>query len=764
MNRFMVIAASLAATAALGSSVSAQDYVKGRLLVKFKESATESQKIHTIGLAKGKIKLDSSEYGLTVLELPENANINAQMNILRKRSDVEFVEPDYIYEPDMTPNDPQFGSQWHHQRILSANAWDRTQGSPNVTIAILDSGVAGFHADLANQMVPGWNMYSNNSDTNDVYGHGTKVAGAAAAATNNLTGVSGVGFNCKIMPIRVTSTTGSASASALANGLRWAADRGARVANLSFNAASSSAVIDAANYFASKGGVVTMSAGNNATFNSQGDIANILTVSATHSGDGLSGFSNTGNLIDCAAPGEGIATTTMDGGYAGVSGTSFSAPVTAGVAALMFSANPSLSSQQCMDMLRKSGDDLGSPGWDASFGYGRVNAQRAVETALGSVGVDRNAPSVSFAAPSNGSTVGGTVSVFVNASDDNTVDRVEFYINNQIMGAKTSAPYSWSWNSTNVSDGSYGFKAVAYDAAGNSAQSTINVTVKNAVQDTTPPSVGFTAPSNGATVAGTVGVSVSASDNVGVSRVDFYMGSQFMGSRNAAPYSLSWNTTASVDGNYTWKAVAYDAAGNSAESTVGVTVLNNPADTTPPSVGFTSPANNATVSGNVSVSASASDNVGVAKVEFYVNNQLVASSTSAPYSFNWATSNGADGLYNLRAVAYDQAGNTSQSTINVTVKNAQDSDTEAPSVQITSPRDGDKAGNRLSVTVDATDNVKVVRVELYVDGELVGVDTGGPFAWNLNTRKWAKGSHVLQARGYDAAVNVGFSQTVTVLH
>src|SRR5690606_33513842 len=165
----------------------------------------------------------------------------------RNNPNFEAVELDYAYEPEMTVNDTYFGSAWHLPKMGVTSAWDYASGT-GPTIAILDSGVNASHPDLAGQMVPGWNFYNNNSDTSDVYGHGTKVAGAAAATGNNALGVVGVSFRSKIMPIRVTDTAGYGYSSAMASGIRWAADNGAKVANLSFrNVAGDSIVINAAN-------------------------------------------------------------------------------------------------------------------------------------------------------------------------------------------------------------------------------------------------------------------------------------------------------------------------------------------------------------------------------------------------------------------------------------------------------------------------------------------------------------------------------------
>src|SRR5207237_949281 len=147
----------------------------------------------------------------------------------------QYVEPDWICYPQLTPNDPFFGSQWHHATIHSEKAWDVLTGSSSITIAITDTGVDHTHPDLMALLVPGYNAVDNLAETsggqtNDVNGHGTHVAGDAAAAGNNGIGVSGVGWNFRIMPIRVSNVSGGgSSSSALSAGARWAADHGAKV-------------------------------------------------------------------------------------------------------------------------------------------------------------------------------------------------------------------------------------------------------------------------------------------------------------------------------------------------------------------------------------------------------------------------------------------------------------------------------------------------------------------------------------------------------
>src|SRR5204862_352822 len=200
-------------------------------------------------------------------------------------------------------------------------------------------------------------------------------------------------------------------------------------------------------------------------------------------------------------------------------------------------------------------------------------------------------------------------------------------------------------------NGVHTLTARARDAAGNATTSAaVSVTVANA--DTTPPTVSITAPANGATVSGPVSVTATASDNVGVAGVQFFLDGAALGAGDtSAPYVVSWDTTTTTNGSHTLTARARDAAGNATTSAaVSITVAN--ADTTPPTVSITAPANGATVSGPVSVTATASDNVGVAGVQFFLDGAtLGAEGTSAPYGVSWNTTTTNNGSHTLTARA-----------------------------------------------------------------------------------------------------------------
>jgi hypothetical protein len=201
--------------------------------------------------------------------------------------------------------------------------------------------------------------------------------------------------------------------------------------------------------------------------------------------------------------------------------------------------------------------------------------------------------------------------------------------------------------------------------------------------DTKDPSVTITSPSAGTTLRGTVAVSASASDNVGVTQVDLYANDVFVGSASVSPYTFSWNSTRVIDGSVTLKAVAYDAAGNHSNFVANVIVANGsqPSDTQSPTITITSPAAGSTLRGIVAVNASVSDNVGVTRVDLYANEVIMGSATASPYTFNWNSTRVPDGSVMLKAVAYDAAGNHSNSVANATVANAT---TSSPTLSVTS--------------------------------------------------------------------------------
>jgi hypothetical protein len=372
--------------------------------------------------------------------------------------------------------------------------------------------------------------------------------------------------------------------------------------------------------------------------------------------------------------------------------------------------------------------------------------------------LDVTAPTVTITAPAAGN-VSGIVTITANAADNVGVTGVQFLLNGSNLGTEdVVAPFSTSWNTTALTNGTYTLTARARDAAGNTTTSSnVVVTVTNA--DTQAPAVNLTAPAAG-TISEIVTVSATASDNVGVAGVQFLFNGINLGAEDiSAPYSISWNTRTGPNGTYTLTARARDAAGNTVtSSSVVVTVTNT--DTQAPVVSLSSPVAG-TVAGIINVTATASDNVGVVAVEFLFNGSLGGEDNSSPYTISWNTATSADGNYILTARARDAAGNiTTSSPVMVTVAN--NTDITQPTVTITSPPAGNVAGT-VNITASANDNIGVAGVQFLLDGANLGTeDLSSPYSVSWNTTTLANGPHVLTARARDAAGNTRVSATVNV--
>jgi chitinase len=388
---------------------------------------------------------------------------------------------------------------------------------------------------------------------------------------------------------------------------------------------------------------------------------------------------------------------------------------------------------------------------------GNTSAPSTSATARTAPTPDTTPPTVSIASPTGG-TVSNTVAVSVNAADNVGVARVDLRVNGATAATTNLAPYQFAWNSTTVPNGPVALTAVAYDAAGNSTTSAaIALSVLNGPPpDTTPPTVSIASPTGG-TVSNTVAVSVNAADNVGVTRVDLRVNGATAASTNAAPYQFAWNSTTVPNGSVALTAVAYDAAGNSTTSAaIALSVLNAPPpDTTPPTVSIASPTGG-TVSNVVAVSVNAADNVGVTRVELRVNGVTVGSGTASPWQFSWDSRTVADGAVRLAAIAYDAAGNSTESlTVTVTASNASGNGTTLPSLDFINPANGAFVSGPTPIKTIASDTRTSASItqKLYVDGVLKTIVKSNYLAYRWNASNVASGVHTILVTATDDAGN-----------
>ena len=558
---------------AIPAHVHAQPFVgwaKGRLLISPRAGLAAGEFENVLKPHNGKSRIHIKKLNAHIVELPEGADEVEVMRMLKKDHRLKSVELDMAVTHDAAVSDPYYSNSWTLPKIKTPLAWDSANGD-GVIIAILDTGVDSMHPDLAPNMIPGWNTYDNNSNTSDVYGHGTMVAGSAAMVANNNMGSAGVAWGAKIMPVRISAPNGNiAYWSTVAQGIYWAADHGARVVNISYVGVLGSATVQsAAQYLRDKGGVVVVSAGN--TGGSLGYAASdsMLVAAATDSNDQRASWSSYGSYVDISAPGVSIYTTLRGGGYGNVSGTSFSSPIVAATAALMISANNRLSPADIDQILKGTAVDLGTAGYDIYYGAGRVDSAKAVAAAQSIIktSLDTHAPTILITSPV-GSTVSGSIPVDVSYSDNIGVTRVELYVNGQKFATDDNAPFAFAWDTSTVMDGPYTLVAYAYDAAGNAGVSpTVSVTVGS---DTVAPVISSFNLVDGMTVSKKQAVQVSAIDNQHVSKIVLTIDGKEVAVAHGNSLRYNWNVRRIANGAHIATVQVYDAANNTTSKTVTV--------------------------------------------------------------------------------------------------------------------------------------------------------------------------------------------------
>jgi len=567
-------------------------FVAGELLVQF-NAGVSAEKAKGLIASNGATSINEIEQiRVRRIRVPEQAREHI-MAALANNKNVSFVEMNFIAEVVVIPNDTKYPSQWHLPKIDAPSGWEVTTGSSSMPIAIIDTGVDSTHPDLVSKLVPGHNFLTGTNDTADTNGHGTYIAGSAAASSNNLEGVAGVAWRAPIMPLIAADSTGYAAYSNIASAIIYAVEAGVRVINISIAGSSNSYTLqNAVNYAWSRGCLVFAAAGNAGSTTPMYPAAceNVVAVGATSNTDTLAIFSSRGDWLDVVAPGVSVLTTSRGGGYASVSGTSIATPLASGLAALILSVNPNFAAADVLNLITGNTNDLGEAGFDPFYGYGRINVNQSLIAAQTvSSNADMIPPTVSVTEPEANAVLAGIVTVGAAADDNSAVDSVEFYLDGGLIGTSFIEPHRFSWNTSEVPDGEHTLTAVAEDTSGNLAVSApVIVTVQNTrepdpvpeptpeptpVADTTPPVVQLKSPTDGSTLSSKATVSASgADDESGVVMMRVFVDGSLMTEQAKASITWNWNLRKVSKGVHTVTAQAVDGAGNAGEVSVTVFV------------------------------------------------------------------------------------------------------------------------------------------------------------------------------------------------
>jgi len=359
------------------------EYASDEVLIRFRKSASNETILQCLSASNATLLSTIEEISVWVVQVPVGS-IAESIAVISACPEVRYAEPNYIaFAANTIPSDPNWTWQYGLVNIRAPQGWDYSTGSTAVTIAIIDSGVDLNHADLAAKIVPGYDFVNNDNIPQDDFGHGTRVAGIAAASSNNGIGVAGVSWGARIMPVKVLNSGGFGFFDDIADGITWAADHGAQVINLSLGSSSTSQTLqDAVNYAYGKGVVLVAASGNSTTSVLYPALyPNVIAVGAVDSANNRTKTSNFGAELDLVAPGYLIYTTTI-GGYGYDSGTSMSAPYVSGLAAVLRGMPGNTSPALITSEMQSSAADLGVPGFDIYYGFGLIQMDSALRLVL----------------------------------------------------------------------------------------------------------------------------------------------------------------------------------------------------------------------------------------------------------------------------------------------------------------------------------------------------------------------------------------------
>lgn len=397
-----------------------QDVAAGSAIVRFKAGVSTAAAAAQLAASGFTLGASYERFNWSVVGLPGGMGVASALTSLKAMPQVEWAEPNAVYRAKKVPDDTYAARQYALAQVQAYGAWEfETGSSSRTTIAFIDTGIDGTHPEFAGKFAvasrafpPGGGAGVNDQPPTWACNHATRAAGAAAAAGDNALGIAGMSWGAKLLSLKVfdksdcapdcgdiTYQSCTTSEVAIADAindvipLHNTPTVGKLVINMSLGSSPSSpgtcnvplqtAVTSAVN----AGLILFAAAGNEGLpfIDSPANCIGVYAVGATDAQDKLASFSNSDTLMiskGFTAPGVDIYTTDISSGYASASGTSFSSPMAAGLAALVWSAKPSLTAAQVFDTMKNSVDDLGAPGPDRDFGWGRINANKALRLAV----------------------------------------------------------------------------------------------------------------------------------------------------------------------------------------------------------------------------------------------------------------------------------------------------------------------------------------------------------------------------------------------
>ena len=368
--------------------------VSGRFVVGFEPGALDAAGLWIVQQGGSVVRADDA-CGFVVADFPagQEARDGQLAESASRTSGIRYFEPDLRVFAAGLPNDPYFlPHQWDKWVMYADQAWDIVGGTMDVKVAVVDNGCDYQHPDLVADFKTGelgYDFIGNDADPRpDDTGvpesfHGTHVAGIIAATRNNTEGIAGWSL-VQLLAVRVLNDSGSGTTDVVASGVRWAADHGARIINMSLTSTSSSTPMKEACEYAAQAGVLLVAASGNDGQEAIGfpaALSQCIAVGATSTSSRLAVFSNYGAEQEVVAPGTTIISCVPGGQYGWADGTSMAAPQVAGVAALVLAKDYGLSASEVRAILDASAIDMGVAGRDIQYGYGLVNAKRAVDLA-----------------------------------------------------------------------------------------------------------------------------------------------------------------------------------------------------------------------------------------------------------------------------------------------------------------------------------------------------------------------------------------------